>query len=151
MELLTLHNWLAGAFHDESGALSFWWERGSFVRLRRTERCLARRHASDPAEALLDQVALQAAYAVCFQYLFYLPVRVAICEWRTRKAPQRGHCAEESNMPVYWPPHARASQMYKQRQSGLRLAALPDASSDQLFSLAFATVRSHRHYARGLL
>ncbi|XP_077492562.1 endothelin-converting enzyme 1-like [Amblyomma americanum] len=86
-----------GAFHDESGALSFWWERGSFVRLRRTERCLARRNAADPAEALLDQVALQAAYA-----------------------------------------------MYKQRQSGgpgLRLPALPDASSDQLFSLAFATVR----------
>lgn len=34
------------------------------------------------------------------------------------------------------------AQMYKQRQGGpeMRLAALPDASGDQLFSLAFATV-----------
>lgn len=34
------------------------------------------------------------------------------------------------------------TQMYKQRQGGpeVRLAALPDASGDQLFSLAFATV-----------
>ncbi|XP_049511388.1 uncharacterized protein LOC125939907 [Dermacentor silvarum] len=84
-----------GAFHDESGALSFWWERGSFVRLHHAEHCLARHHAADPAEAVLDQVALQAAYA-----------------------------------------------LYKQRQQGspgLRLAALPHASADQLFSLAFAT------------
>ncbi|KAH7933911.1 hypothetical protein HPB49_018961 [Dermacentor silvarum] len=83
------------AFHDESGALSFWWERGSFVRLHHAEHCLARHHAADPAEAVLDQVALQAAYA-----------------------------------------------LYKQRQQGspgLRLAALPHASADQLFSLAFAT------------
>ncbi|KAL1430789.1 hypothetical protein MTO96_014655 [Rhipicephalus appendiculatus] len=85
----------SGAFHDESGALSFWWERSSFVRLRHAEHCLARHHAVDPAEAVLDQVALQAAYA-----------------------------------------------LYKQRQqgsAGLRLAALPNASADQLFSLAFAT------------
>ncbi|KAL3183616.1 hypothetical protein MRX96_033718 [Rhipicephalus microplus] len=84
-----------GAFHDESGALSFWWERSSFVRLRHAEHCLARHHAADPAEAVLDQVALQAAYA-----------------------------------------------LYKQRQqgsAGLRLAALPNMSTDQLFSLAFAT------------
>ncbi|KAH9380481.1 hypothetical protein HPB48_008815 [Haemaphysalis longicornis] len=83
-----------GAFHDESGALHFWWERSSFVRLQRAENCLVRHHAADPVEALLDQVALQAAYA-----------------------------------------------MYKQRQGGpeVRLAALPDASGDQLFSLAFAT------------
>ncbi|KAH7940149.1 hypothetical protein HPB52_022064 [Rhipicephalus sanguineus] len=84
-----------GAFHDESGALSFWWERSSFVRLRHAEHCLARHHAADPAEAVLDQVALQAAYA-----------------------------------------------LYKQRQqgsAGLRLAALPNASADQLFALAFAT------------
>ncbi|XP_075728389.1 neprilysin-1 [Rhipicephalus microplus] len=88
-----------GAFHDESGALSFWWERSSFVRLRHAEHCLARHHAADPAEAVLDQVALQAAYA-----------------------------------------------LYKQRHqgsAGLRLAALPNMSTDQLFSLAFATVSSH--------
>lgn len=54
-------------------------------------------------------------------------------------------------MPVYWLPHVCTLQMYKQRQSGLRLAALPDASSDQLFSLSFATVRSRRNCARGLL
>ncbi|XP_077529867.1 endothelin-converting enzyme 1-like [Haemaphysalis longicornis] len=53
-----------GAFHDESGALHFWWERSSFVRLQRAENCLVRHHAADPVEALLDQVALQAAYAV---------------------------------------------------------------------------------------
>ncbi|XP_075531506.1 neprilysin-1-like [Dermacentor variabilis] len=88
-----------GAFHDESGALSFWWERGSFVRLHHAEHCLARHHAADPAEAVLDQVALQAAYA-----------------------------------------------LYKQRQQGspgLQLAALPHASDDQLFSLAFATVSAY--------
>lgn len=36
------------------------------MRLRHAEHCLARRHAADPAEAVLDQVALQAAYAVRF-------------------------------------------------------------------------------------
>lgn len=37
-------------------------------------------------------------------------------------------------------------QLYKQRQQGspgLRLAALPHASADQLFSLAFATVSAY--------
>lgn len=37
-------------------------------------------------------------------------------------------------------------QLYKQRHqgsAGLRLAALPNMSTDQLFSLAFATVSSH--------
>lgn len=69
------------------------------MRLHHAEHCLARHHAADPAEAVLDQVALQAAYA-----------------------------------------------LYKQRQQGspgLRLAALPHASADQLFSLAFATVSAY--------
>lgn len=63
LQTITLYR-RTGAFHDESGALSFWWERSSFVRLRHAEHCLARHHAADPAEAVLDQVALQAAYAV---------------------------------------------------------------------------------------
>ncbi|XP_042149421.1 uncharacterized protein LOC121047597 [Ixodes scapularis] len=97
-----------GAFHDATGALRFWWERGTYTKLEWIERCFGRRYAAssystegrgtqpqEVRDVLLDRVALQVAHTVY---------------------------AERSK-----------------RRPGPRLAALPSASAEQLFFLAFAT------------
>ncbi|CAN8022282.1 unnamed protein product, partial [Ixodes persulcatus] len=104
-----------GAFHDATGALRFWWERGTYTKLEWIERCFGRRYAAsrlpysaegrgtqpqEVRDVLLDRVALQVAHTVY-----------------TERSKRRPGGPEP------------------------RLAGLPSASAEQLFFLAFATVR----------